>query len=162
MAENICNFRQTSSAAEKREDLAGQDNRSSALQLVHQLADVIRSKEDQAADMEARAQTLAQCAVDKLNLAETRLQSAEITRNALEADLRESNAKVEVFEGALKHIEVRVCTMEAQLAGAVLRAKVAETRAVEAEKALELLEEAIRSQLLKTQRPASSPFAAAA
>jgi len=148
--------------AEARESLTGEEDSSDALQLVDQLADVIRRKEEHAAAIEAQAQALAGRAFDELNLARTQLRSAEIARDTAEARLGEASAKIETFEGALERIEARISTAETQLSASVLRVKTAETRAAEAEKALRQLEDAIRTQLLRAREQASNPHAAAA
>ena len=161
-AESILKHRRPVIAAETRNGLPDGDDGPAPLVLAYQLAEVLRSKEDHAAEIEARAQALAKRAIEELNLAETRLRSAEIARNAAEADRNEANARVEEFEGALKHIEGRISTAENQLSAAVLRAKTAETRAAESEEALRLLEDAIRTHLLAERGQASSRSAAAA
>jgi chromosome segregation ATPase len=129
---------------------AGTEN-SAVLGLVHELADAIQSKEDQSAQMAARAESLAQCAIDQLKHAQTQLQSSEIARNRAEDGLREANNKVEEFEQALVRIEVRIAAAESELAAAIIRAKDAEARAAASEKTLGTLENAIRQQLLKTR-----------
>jgi chromosome segregation ATPase len=162
VAENIFKLRRTAPVAETRDSLADREDSPAALQLVYQLADVIRSKEEHAAEIEGRAQALAKRALDELKLAETRLRSAEIARNAAEARVDEANTRMEEFERAFEHTEARIAAAETQLSAAFLRAKTAETRAAEAEKALRRLEEAIRTQLLKARGQASSHSAAAA
>ena len=158
----LLKYRRPVIAAETRNGLPDGDDSPATLRLAYQLVEVLRSKEDHAAEIEARAQALAKRAIEELNLAETRIRSAEIARNAAEADRNEANARVEEFEGALKHMEARISTAENQLSVAVLRAKTAETRAAESEEALRLLEDAIRTHLLAARGQASSRSAAAA
>ena len=161
-AENILKYHRPVIVAETRNDIPDGDDSPAALRLAYQLAEVLRSKEDHAAEIEARAQALAKRAIEELNLAETRLRSAEIARNAAEADRNEANARVEEFEGALKHMEARISTAENQLSAAVLRAKTAETCAAELGEALRMLEDAIRTHLLEARGQVSRRSAAAA
>ena len=135
-AENVFKFGAIASAAETRDSRAGQAHSPAALELVHQLADVIRSRENHAAECEARAQALAQRALDELKLAEARLRSAEIARNAAEASVDDANGRMEEFARTFEHMEARMATSEIQLSEAFLRAKTAETRATEAEEGL--------------------------
>jgi hypothetical protein len=159
--DNIFPYRHPVPAAELRRPRDGEDS-PAALQLVYQLADVIRQKEDHAAETEARAQALVKRAIEELNHANARLRSGEIARDAVETDLNEASARIEEFEEVVKRIEVRISTAETQLSAAILRAETAETRAAEAENALRLLDDAIRTQLLRARGQASSPSAAAA
>ena len=90
-AENIFKIRGAAPVTETRDSVADREHGPAALQLVYQLADLVRSKESHAAEMETRAQALAKCAVDELKLAETRLRSAENARNAAEASVAKCN-----------------------------------------------------------------------
>jgi hypothetical protein len=75
--ENVFTFHKGPLAAERRDSPADRDDGSAALQLVHQLADAVRSREDHAAEVEARAHALGKHALDELNLAEGRLRATE-------------------------------------------------------------------------------------
>jgi hypothetical protein len=143
---NVFRFHHAALPAE-RED-TDQDHGPAALQLVYQLADVVRSREEHAAQVEARAQALGKRALDELNLAEERLRATEVSRNAAEAALEKANATLHEFEATLKHTGARIAAAETQLSDALRRAKTAETRAAESEMALQRLEDAIRVQLL--------------
>jgi hypothetical protein len=160
--ENVFRFYPGPLAAERGDNPADGEDGSAALQLVYQLADVVRSREEHAAQVEARAQALGKRAIDELNLADERLRATEAARNAAEAALNKANATVQEFEAALKHTEARITTAETQLSEALRRAKTAETRATKSEMALKRLEDAIRIQLLNTRGPAPRNSAAAA
>ena len=56
----------------------------SALGLVSQAADVIRGIQERAAESEARAKALAECALEKLEMAEARINDAEAARGQAE------------------------------------------------------------------------------
>src|SRR5439155_9632975 len=75
--ENVFRFHHGSLVAERRGSPANRDDGSAALQLVHQLADAVRSREDHAAEVEARAHALGKRAIDELHLAEDRLRATD-------------------------------------------------------------------------------------
>jgi hypothetical protein len=133
----------------QKEGPSDRDESAADMQLVYELADVVRTKEDHAREMEARGQDLAQRALDELNLARMRVRSAEITHAKTEERVKEAMAKVDEFERALMDTEARIGSAEAQLAAAILRAETAEARTAEAEEALLSLAGAIRTGLLK-------------
>jgi chromosome segregation ATPase len=132
-----------------------------ALELVYQAADLIKFVESCAAGMEARAQALVRRAIEKLELAERRVHSAEAEREAAVAGANEASVRVYEGEKALERAEARISAVEAQLSTAELCRNEAETRASEAEKALVRIEDAIRIHLLG-KRPDASPNLAAA
>jgi hypothetical protein len=128
-SDNILNFPR--GRADRRVNDSGQ----SALDLVYQAAEVVGDLQDQARQTETRAQNLCRSAVEKLRLAERRAEAAE---------------------SALYLAESRISSAEAKLSAAELRAKNAETKARELDRALALIEEAIRTRLLgETQNPLS-------
>ena len=66
-----------------------------ALDLVSELAESIKSAEDRAAEMMARAQGLANNAVEKVRLTEARIVRAEAAKREIEDGLAEARAEVE-------------------------------------------------------------------
>jgi hypothetical protein len=110
----------------RRIDPVRNDGRS-AVDLVYQAAEVVGNLQNHARQIEARAQTLCRSALEKFRLAERRAEAAE---------------------NALTVAESRVASAEAKLSAAELRAKKAETRVRELDRALTLIEEAIRTRLL--------------
>jgi chromosome segregation ATPase len=138
------------------------DESAAAMQLVYELAGVVRTKEDRAREMEARAQDLARRSLDELNLARMRVRSAEITHAKTEERVKEAMAKVDEFEQALKDTEARIASAEDQLAAAILRAETAEARAAEADEALRSLAGVIRTELLNMSGHDSNNSAMAA
>src|SRR3977135_933623 len=99
----------------------------SAIDLVHQAAEVVGNLQDNARQTEIRAQTLCRNAIEKLRIAERRTEAAEMALNIAES---------------------RVASAAARLSAAELRAKKTETWAGELDQALTLIEDAIRSKLL--------------
>jgi DNA repair exonuclease SbcCD ATPase subunit len=125
---------------------------SSALDLVSQAAGVIRGIQDRAAESEARAKALAESALEKLQLAEHRIHSAEAARGLAQETLSKLSARLQEAEQELTRTRSRITTAEAQLANAERQMKAAERRAIDAERAVNQIEEAIRSQLVGLQR----------
>jgi hypothetical protein len=146
-AQNVVPFRHITPPEEGAAGIT-QEQRSSVEDLVFQLADVIRRKEDEAAQKKVWAESLAQCALDALCQARTQLHSSEIARKAAEAAVNEANARAEDLERALLRNEGKIAAAEAKLAAAVVRARTAEARAARSENSFAMLEEVIREQLL--------------
>ena len=125
-----------------------EDRGKAALELVHRAADVIRGIEERATAVEARARSLAEDAVEKLQLANDRIRSLETERRAAEARIQEA-------EEALKRAASRIAVVEGELSQAERLTRAAETRANETEKALIRIEDAVRT-LLGQRRGTSS------
>jgi DNA repair exonuclease SbcCD ATPase subunit len=131
---------------------------SSALDLVSEAAEVIRGIQDRAAESEARAKALAECALEKLQLAEARIHSAEAARGLAQDALSKLNARLQ----ELTRTQSRIAAAENQLANAERQMRAAETRAINAEKAVNQIEDAIRAQLVGLQRNLTGRSARAA
>jgi hypothetical protein len=116
-----------------------------ALNLVYQAAEVFSSMEDHARETEARAQSLCQSAVEKLKLAEKRIETAERERREI---IDEADCKLQDASRALKQAQLRIVAAEDRLTAVEFRAQAAEAEAHEAKQALALVEEAIRRRLL--------------
>jgi chromosome segregation ATPase len=155
LAENILSF---------RDDLSGprKDQAAAAIQMVHQAAELIRGIEQQAADIESRAQALAKRIIAELELAEQRLCSAEAERQAIEAEIDEADLRAREADTALENAESLIASTEAKLSAAGQRAEAAEARAEEVATALARTEDAIRTLLLSKGQVVSSKLAAAA
>jgi hypothetical protein len=116
-----------------------------ALDLVHQAAEVFGSLEEHARETEARARSLCKSAAERLQLAEKRTETAEreCREIIIEIDFKLQNASK-----ALKQAQSRLDAAENQLTAVEFRAQAAEAEAREAKHALALVEEAIRTRLL--------------
>jgi chromosome segregation ATPase len=134
---------------------AGSDSNSAALDLVSEAAETIRTIQDRATQSEAQAASLAQQAIEKLRLAEGRIQSAETARRVAEENLQRANERLE-------DAAARITAAEAELARADERIKAAEARALAAERAFKQLEQAIRAQLIGLGKSLSTRSANAA
>jgi SMC interacting uncharacterized protein involved in chromosome segregation len=132
-----------------------------ALDLVSQAAQVIRTIEVEAATVEARARSLVQDAVEKLKLAESRIQSVDTARRTAEKCMREANARAEEAEKGIKEAQSLAAAAKAELYAMELRVKAAETRADETKHALIRVEDAIRTQLLDLRTTHNKRIAAA-
>jgi uncharacterized protein involved in type VI secretion and phage assembly len=122
-----------------------QDCGTAALNLVYQAAEVFRDMEDHARETEARAQSLCKSAVERLKLAEQRIEAAERARREI---ISEADCKLQDASRALKLAQSRIEAAEDQLTAVEFRAQGAEAEAREAKQALMLVEEAIRRRLL--------------
>ena len=152
--ENILNFPGGASPA--------QHDASAALDLVSQAAEVIRGIQDRAIDSENRAKALAESAIEKLQVAEARIQSAEAARSAALESLSKLRVRLQDAERELTRTQSRIATAEIQLANAEQRVSAAEARAINAEKAVNHVEDAIRTQLIGLQKNLTKGSARAA
>ena len=132
------------------------------LNLIYQAADLIRDVDDCAAERQARAETLAKQAIEKVEIAEARVRSAESGRLAAEAETKEFSDRLQEVEKVMEQTASRIAATEAQLSAAEQRARTAEMQADEAEDALKRIEEAIRTQILEKRFCDSSRRAATA
>jgi chromosome segregation ATPase len=126
-----------------------------ALDLVHQVCELIRDIQDRASETEAYAQNLVTRAAEKLQQSERRAESAEIGRREAEEDTKQVKVRLEELEESLARAESIIVTAEQ-------RADAAETRANETEKALRRVEDAIRTQLLGATQKGSRNMTRAA
>jgi uncharacterized protein involved in type VI secretion and phage assembly len=129
-----------------------------ALNLVYQAAEVFSGMEDHARKTEARAQSLCKSAVERLKLAEKRIEAAERARTEI---INEADCRLQDASRALKQAQSRIEVAEDRLTAVEFRAQAAEAEAREARQALALVEEAIRRRLLCASPEAVSKFNAA-
>jgi septation ring formation regulator EzrA len=113
-----------------------------ALKLVYQAAEIFSSMEDHARETEARAYSICKSAAEGLDLAEKRIEAAECARREADCELLEMSR-------ALKQAQSRIEAAEDMLTALESRAQAAEAEARETKKALALIEEAIRTRLLR-------------
>ena len=116
-----------------------------ALDLVNQAADVFRSMEEHARETEARAQSLCSSALERLRLAEMRVEAAERAQREL---IITAERKLQHACRALEQARSCIEAQKDKLTALELRAEVAEADARQAKEALALVEEAIRKRLL--------------
>jgi chromosome segregation ATPase len=123
------------------------DDTSTALDLVSAAAEAIKFAEDRAADIAARAQTLASSATQKVRIFQVRIERIEAAKRQAEAELADAKAENERLMQDLKEADARVADQADELAAAEQRASMAEKRADELQAALQRLTHAIRTQL---------------
>ena len=123
-----------------------------ALDLVSKAAEVIRGIHDRTAESEARAKALAEGVLEKLQLAEARIRSAEAARGLAEETLSKFSARLHEAERELARTKLRITAAEAQLTNAQQNMRSAEERAFNAEKAVSQIVDAIRIQLIGLQK----------
>jgi hypothetical protein len=137
----------------------GDSGASTALDLVYQAAEVFTGMEVHARETEARARSLCQSAVERLQLAEQRVEAAERARRDIIHDV---DGKLQEASRALQQAQSRFESAEHHAAAAEARALAAETEAREARRVLAQVEEAIRSRLLGESLAAFEPLHAVA
>ena len=135
------------------------DKGATALDLVHQAADVFRGMEKYARDTEARAQSLCTSALERLRLAEMRAEAAERAQRELVVT---AERKLQHACRALEQARSFIKAQEDKLTAVELRAEVAEVEARQVKEALALVEEAIRKRLLCAKLDADVRFTAVA
>jgi hypothetical protein len=148
-SENVLSFGRSSA----------KDCGTTALNLVYQAAEIFSSIEDHARETEARAQSLCKSAVERLKVAEKRIETAEHARLEI---INEADCKLQDASRALKQAQSRIVAAEDQLTTVEFRAQAAEAEAREAKQALALVEDAIRRRLLSASPEAASRFNAVA
>jgi chromosome segregation ATPase len=131
---------------------ATQQRTSSALDLVSQVASIIRGLQERAAETEARARALAESALERLRQAETRINDAETARARAEDTTARLGARLQEAERELERTQARTVAAENKLGDAEHRVWSAEARAIQAEKAVIQIDDTIRTQLLGLQR----------
>jgi chromosome segregation ATPase len=125
---------------------------SSALDLVSQVASIIRGLQERAAETEARARALVESALERLRQAETRINDSETARARAEDTTARLGARLQEAERELERTQARTVAAENKLADAEHQVRSAEARAAQAEKAVTHIHDAIRAQLLGLQR----------
>jgi chromosome segregation ATPase len=129
-----------------------QQHTSSALDLVSQVASIIRGLQERAAETEARARAFAESALERLRQAETRTNNAETARARAEDTMGRLTARLQEAERELEHGQTRIVAAENELAHAERQVRSAEARAMQAENAVAQINAAIRAQLADLQR----------
>ncbi len=119
-----------------------------ALYIVNQAAQFIADVDKFTAEKQARAEALATQAIQRLEIADGRVQSAESARLAAKAQLNEVSDKLQQTLNAMEQMASRLSDAEAKLSAAEQRTKNAEMRAEEAGKALKRIEEVVRTRIL--------------
>jgi hypothetical protein len=136
------------------------ENGGKALDLIYHAAEVLRGIEDRASETEKHAKSIAQRAIERLELAQRRLTELDMEKRAIEDSAAEAHLKIQQMQEALHLERLRVKAAEDLAEQTELRAEVAETHARETENALAGIEHAIRTQLLQ-ERPRLNKSAAA-
>ena len=135
-SENILRFAQSAP-----KDYGG----ATALDLVHQAAEIFKGMENHAREAEARAQSLCEDLAGKLQFAERQRDVAERARREV---VNELNGKLQDVSRALQQAQARIVHAEERMIAAEFRAQAVETKLYKANQELAAIEEAIRKRLL--------------
>ena len=117
----------------------------SALDLVHQAAEIFKGMENHAREAEARAQSLCESLARKLQLAEQQRDAAERARREV---VNEFNGKLQDASRALQQAQSHIVRAEERTVAAEFRAQAVEAKLHKANQELAAVEEAIRKRLL--------------
>ncbi|MDP1583671.1 MAG: hypothetical protein Q8M18_09620 [Bradyrhizobium sp.] len=120
-------------------------NGATALDLVHQAAEIFKGMEDHAREAEARAQSMCEDFAERLRLAEQQRDAAERARREV---VNELNGKLQDVSRALQQAQSRIVGAEERTVAAEFRAQAAEAKLYRANQELAAVEEAIRKRLL--------------
>jgi hypothetical protein len=129
--------------------LNSKDPAETALNLLAQAADVIREAEMSAAERTARAEALANRAIEKLENVYAYLRTSESHRNALEMEIKNLNDLYGQASLRLQEIDKIMERTVCRLNDADARLSTAQERGDAAEDALKRVEDAIRTRLLE-------------
>jgi DNA repair exonuclease SbcCD ATPase subunit len=124
---------------------ATKDFGASALDLVHQAAEIFKGMENHAREAEARAQSLCESLAGKLQLAEQQREAAERARREV---VHEFNGKLQDASRALQQAQSHIVRAEERTVAAEFRAQAVEAKLHKANQELAAVEEAIRKRLL--------------
>ena len=138
--ENIVSFAPSAS-----KNPAPNNTGSSALELVHQAAEIFKGMETRARETEARALSLCESLAGKLQLAEKQRDSAERARREV---VNELNGKLQDVSRALQQAQSRIVAAEERTVASEFRAQAVEAKLKKANQELAAVEEAIRKRLL--------------
>jgi hypothetical protein len=150
LREDIWDYRYKSSAGDNENTSssippAAKDYGITALNLVHQAAEIFSGMENHARETEARAQSMCESFAEKLKLAEQQRDAAERARREAVNGL---SGKLQEVSRALQQAQSRIVAAEEQAVAAEFRAQAAEAKLYKANQELAAVEEAIRKRLL--------------
>ena len=132
-----------------------------ALDLVYQAAEVIKGIEHQATVAEKRARDVAENAMQKLQVAENRIQELESELESARACINEARVKIREADETAKVDRSRLEAADRKLCQLEMRARTAEAQAKENANAVLRIEEAIRNQILANRPSFNKPTSAA-
>jgi hypothetical protein len=150
LREDIWDYRYKSSAGGNENTLSvapsvAKDHGTTALNLVHQAAEIFSGMENHARETEARAQSMCESFAEKLQVAEQQRDAAERAHRDAVNGL---NGKLQDVSRALQQAQLRIVVAEEQAVAAEFRAQAAEAKLYKANRELAAVEEAIRTRLL--------------
>ena len=131
--------------------------RKKTLNLVHNAGERITEAAEHATSPNFRAESLVKEAIEKLKLAQDRVESAEAERQKTLAEVKAFSDRLEEalsnrlqeIDAVLEQANSRLATAERQLAAAEERVKTTELRAIEAENALRRMEAEFRLRIIE-------------
>ncbi len=139
---------------ERRQNDLENPNAVAALDMVTEAAAAIRQLEEQASEAVARARSIADAVVEKLEVANSRADRAERAQRRAEAEAVELGAALNAAREEIESLQMQLAARDSELSAtrqraeqAEWRADDAESRAQEANAAIDRIVDAIRTQL---------------
>src|SRR3974390_775569 len=131
--------------------------RKKTLNLVHNAGEHLSEAAEHATSTNFRAESLVKDAIEKLKLAQDRVESAEIERQKTLAEAQAFSDRIEkALSNRVQEIDTvreqansRIASAERQLAAAEERVRTTELRAIEAENALRRMEAEFRMRIIE-------------
>jgi hypothetical protein len=124
-----------------------------ALELVSQAAEVIKGIENHASESEKHVRSIADKALQKLQLAESRIEELETELQSAQACIREARVKIKESADSANFERSRLEAAERKMCQIEMRARTAEAQAKENANTVGRIEEAIRVQILEKRLP---------
>jgi chromosome segregation ATPase len=141
--EEAVRFRNTAPTAAKRDG-------GTAMDLVHQAAEVVKAIED-------RASAEKNMLCEKLELAQNRIEELEAELRSAQTCIGEARAKLKESEESSRSDQSRLAAAEKKMCELEMRAKTAEGKVKDNTNTLARIEEAIRTQILSKRLPPNRP-----
>jgi hypothetical protein len=126
-----------------------------ALDLVSQAAEVIKGIENHASESEKHVRSIADKALQRLQLAESRIEELETELQSAQACIREARVKIKESTESANIERSRLEAAERKMCQIEMRARTAEAQAKENANTVARIEEAIRVQILEKRLPSN-------
>ena len=127
--------------------------RVAALDLVSQAVEVIKGIENHANESEKHVRSIADKAIQRLQLAESRIEELETELQSAQACIREARVKIKESVESANFERSRLEAAERKMCQIEMRARTAEAQAKENANMVARIEEAIRVQILEKRLP---------
>ena len=146
LSERVFNFPGSTPSATSK-------GRVAALDLVSQAVEVIKGIENHANELEKYVRSIADKAIQRLQLAEGRIEELETELQSAQVCIREARVKIKELVESANFERSRLEAAERKMCQIEMRARTAEAQAKENANTVARIEEAIRVQILEKRLP---------